>query len=401
MDGQEFRRGRRYRSGILCAMGEAPTLPCLRRLALECATAFAVLVAALTNIWPRGRDLTTMVLGDEPRGPRGNALFRGVFVTVLTPFTRDGSVDERGLQAELLYLKRSGVHGLLLMGSMGEGPYLTAEQRETVLRVTQRVIGNDLPLVVGVTAPSTRQAVAQAEQAARYGADGLTVALPVYYSVELAALKQHLLTVARRSGLPVLFYYYPDAYRGVLKPKQIAELLREPEIIGVKESILDMAHIERQMLLLRDPSKVFWAGTTLAMPEVMELGGDGAASVVGLLMPRTTVELYEAVRRGDRVAVERLRAKLFRALPLLQRNAPSPLVAHAGFLAALRGQVALTLGAESTHARLKAALRYRGVPIEPLVASPLPALTPAEEQLVARTMRELIALEPTEESDHE
>ncbi len=370
-----------------------------RRVALEVATTIAILVAAVTNIWPRGRDLTAAVLGQEPTGPRGNALFRGIFVTVLTPLTAEGAIDEQALEAELRYLMRSGVHGLLVLGSIGEGPYLTDEQRETVLRVVQRVVGNQLPVVVGITAASTAQAVAHAIQAARHGADGLTVALPVYYSVDLPALKRHLVTVARAARLPVLFYYYPDAYRGALKPKQIAELLRAPEIVGVKESILDMAHIERQIVNVRDPSKVFWAGTTLAMPEVMELGGDGAASVVGLLMPRTAVQLYEAVRQGDRTRIERLRGKLFRALPLLQRNAVNPLVAHAGFLAALRGQVALTLGAESTHARLKAALRYRGIPIEPHVAAPLPPLTAEEEQLVERIMEELVRLEPDEEVD--
>ncbi len=377
-----------------------PHAETFKRLALEVATTAAIVIAAFSNIWPRGRDLTAAVLGQDV-GPKGNALFRGIFVTVLTPFTAEGNIDVRALEAQLRYLVDAGVHGLLVLGSIGEGPYLTDEQRERVLEVVQREVDGRLPVVVGITAASTAQATAHALQAARYGADALTVALPVYYSVDLSALKRHLLAVARASGLPVLFYYYPDAYRGVLKPAQIAELLREPEIIGVKESILDMAHIERQIVKVRDPSKVFWAGTTLAMPEVMELGGDGAASVVGLLMPRTAVALYRAVQAGDRAQVERLRGKLFRALPLLQRNAMNPLLAHAGFLAALRGQVPLNLGAESTHARLKAALRYRGIPIEPYVAAPLPPLTAHEEQLVRRTMEELLRLEPNVESSDE
>lgn len=370
-------------------------------LGARVAAGFAILCAALTNVWPRGRDLRESVYGAELSGPLPNQALRGVFATVLTPFTEDYSIDVRALRDQLEYLERSGVHGLLVMGSIGEGPYLTDRQREQVLEIVASTVGDRLPVVVGITAPSTAEAIQYAQQAARYGADALTVALPVHYQISFPQLKRHVHTVADQSGLPVLFYYYPEAYGGVLKPAQIAELLKHRLVVGVKESILDLAHVEQQIRAARDPSKVFWAGTTMAMPEVMELGGDGAASVVGLVMPRTSVALYEAIRQGNRTEIERLRARLFQALPLLRSDAPPPLVAHAGFLAALRGQIPLSLGNVSTHARLKYALSLRGIPIKPIVSSPLPPLTDAERRLVERVMARVNQLEPLHATNEE
>lgn len=363
------------------------------------AAGFAILCAALTNVWPRGRDLRESLLGAEMSETTVNDRFRGIFVTVLTPLTESYEIDVQALRSQIRYLERSGVHGLLVMGSIGEGPYLTHQQRERVLETVAATIADRLPIVVGVTASSTLVAIEQAKQAARYGADGLTVALPAYYQIPFENIKRHVITVAEESGLPVLYYYYPEAYGHPLKPRQIAELLEHPRVIGVKESILDMAHIEQQIRATRDASRIFWAGTTMAMPELMELGGDGATSVVGLVMPRTAVALYEAVTRGDRTEIERLRARLFQALPLLKADPLPPLVAHAGFLAALRGHIPLSLGNVSTHARLKYALSLRGIPIKPTVCPPLPELTDRERQLVERLMKRINELEPPVPSD--
>ncbi|GEM_PF-328075 len=366
-------------------------------LGTRCAAGLAILCAALTNVWPRGRDLRASVLGAGECNEVPNERLRGIFVTVLTPLTEELNIDQAALRAQVEYLLRSGVHGLLLLGSIGEGPYLTTGQREAVLKTVADVVGDQLPVVVGVTSLSTVQAVEHARQAARYGADALTVALPICYQIPFPQLKEHVVAVAESVELPVLFYYYPEAYGGALSPRQVADILKHPRVVGVKESILDIAHIERQIRACADPSKIFWAGTTVAMPEVMELGGDGAASVVGLFMPRTAVALYDAVRRGDRTEIERIRARLFQALPLLKPDSPPSVIAHAGFLAALRGQIPLTLGTVSTHARLKLALQYRGIPIKPIVSPPLPPLTNAERRLVRTVMERINALEPVVE----
>jgi dihydrodipicolinate synthase/N-acetylneuraminate lyase len=380
---------------VLGALLRRGLSPCRARRWSDTWQLLTATAATLTaSLWP---GVVATAESQRERGPSHPQL-AGVFATVLTPFLPNLQVDEQALKEEILYLLKNQVHGLLLLGSLGEGPYLGDDQREAVLRVARNVAGERVPIVVGITAPSTPQAVGQAQQAKHFGATALTVALPVYYEVSWDDLRQHLLTVARSSGLPVLFYYYPEAYHQSLSPQQVAELLAEPEIIGVKESILDLRHVHRQIELVGTEKKVFWSGAELAMPEFVQLGAQGTASALALVMPRTVAALYEAAKRNDRGQIEHLRSKLFVAAPLLRRDAPPSWMAHLGFVGALRARMVLSLGNESIHARLKAALRHRGLPISPVVSPPLPQLSAQEERLVETVMRRVLALEPTEAS---
>jgi dihydrodipicolinate synthase/N-acetylneuraminate lyase len=127
--------------------------------------------------------------------------------------------------------------------------------------------------------------------------------------------------------------------------------------------------------------------------QFMDLGGHGTVGAAALFMPRTAVAMYDAYQAGDRIKARELQSLLFETMPLAKRvGAPIALVRKA-FLLALRQGLDVPLDIEPMQARLKAALARRGVPIKPIVRSPLPPRTPSDEQAVEQAMKKIEEIE--------
>ncbi len=318
---------------------------------------------------------------------------KGVLPTVLTPFDDNDQIEVEAVEAQVKYLLEAGVNGLVLMGSFGESPYLSDADREIMLRAAVEVAGGAVPIVVGITALSTHVAAEQLRQAHRLGASAVMACLPIYYKLDFADVKRHFARLAAMSLLPVFYYHYPAVSGLDLKPAQIAELLAIPNVVGIKESTLDMHAIRRHIQLTRELDRVYLSGSEFIFTQFMDLGGHGTVSGGSLLMPRTAVAMYQAYQSGDKARARELQSRIFEVMPALKStHAPIALVRPA-FMLALRQGLEIRVDAEPTHARLKAALARRGIPIKPIVRSPLPQLTPADERAVNEAMARIEELE--------
>jgi dihydrodipicolinate synthase/N-acetylneuraminate lyase len=328
-----------------------------------------------------------------PRAVCDYHAIKGVLPTVLTPYDENEDIDTEALEAEVKYLLEAGVHGLVLLGSFGESPYLNDAEREIVIRTAVELADGAVPVVVGITSPSTHQAAGQLRQAKRLGASAVMVCLPQYYKLEFADVKLHYARLGEL-GLPIFYYHYPAVSGLDLRPAQIAELLALENVVGIKESTLDLHAIRRHIALTRELDRIYLAGSEFIFTQFMELGGHGTVSAGSLLMPRTAVAMHQAYQSGEKTKARELQAKLFEAMPALKAmNAPIALVRPA-FLLALRQGLEIKVDAAPTHARLKAALARRGVPIKPIARSPLPALTDADERAVEQAMNTIRQIEP-------
>lgn len=318
---------------------------------------------------------------------------RGVIPTVLTPYDESEQIDDVALRAQVQYLLEAGVHGLLLMGSFGECPYLNDEDREIVIRTCVETAGSSLPILVGITAQSTFVAAEQMRQARRLGASAVMVCLPQYFKLNFDDVKRHYLRLSEMNLLPIFYYHYPAVTGLDLKPNQIAELLTLPNVIGIKESTFDTLAIKRHISLTEEQSRIYLSGSELNFMQFMDLGGHGAVGAAALIMPRTAVAMVEAYQAGDRIKARELQSLLFETMPLAKRTgAPIALIRKA-FLLALRQGLDVPLDIQPTQARLKAALARRGVPIKPFTRSPLPPLTPEDEQAVEQAMKRIEEIE--------
>jgi 4-hydroxy-tetrahydrodipicolinate synthase/2-dehydro-3-deoxy-phosphogluconate/2-dehydro-3-deoxy-6-phosphogalactonate aldolase len=319
---------------------------------------------------------------------------RGVIPTVLTPYDESEQIDDVALRAQLQYLLDARVHGLLLMGSFGECPYLNDDDRDVVIRTCVEVAGSSLPIVVGITTHSTFVAAKQMRQAHRLGASAVMVCLPQYYKLHFDDVKRHYARLSEMNLLPIFYYHYPAATGLDLKPAQVAELLALPNVVGIKESTLDMLSIKRHIALAEEKNRIFLSGSELNFMQFMDLGGHGTVGAASLIMPRTAVAMYDAYQAGDRIKARELQSLLFETMPLAKRvGAPVGLVRRA-FLLALRQGLEIPLDIQPTQARLKAALAHRGVPIKPIMRSPLPPLTADDAQVVEQAMTKIEEIEP-------
>jgi len=277
----------------------------------------------------------------------------GIFAVMLSPF-KDGRVDERAARHMVDHLVDAGVHGLVVLGSYGENPYLTEEEKRRLIEVSLDQTRGRVPVIVGTGCTGTDATIALTSHAREAGADAALVALPQFF-------RRHFSRVVSEGGLPVLYYNFPAVTRLELSPAQIAELATVPEIVGVKQTIFDVEEIAELAKLTEHLPFSVLSGTVLNLPALVPRGIRGAIGVLPNLMPRESVELYTALRDGD---------------------AP-----RAADLMGAIGKLARLLAAGTTaHAALKEALRQMGHPIEPTVKDPLPPLTSEQENLVAEVL---------------
>jgi 4-hydroxy-tetrahydrodipicolinate synthase len=163
----------------------------------------------------------------------------GVFPAATTQFDPALNVDLSATQTVQAALVRDGVHGLVILGTVGENNSLSADEKRAVMRAAVEAVGGKVPIIAGVSEFTTASAVAYARDAERIGVDGLMVLPAMVYVPTPAELEHHFRTVAQASGLPVMLYNNPPAYRINIDFNTLHRLSELPNIVAIKESAPD------------------------------------------------------------------------------------------------------------------------------------------------------------------
>jgi 4-hydroxy-tetrahydrodipicolinate synthase len=243
---------------------------------------------------------------------------QGVFVVTVTPFTASGQVDYRGLERNADWLIGQGVHGLLPLGSTGEFASLQDDDKARIVDTVVRVAAGRVPVVVGATAETTEKALANARLAEKAGAAGVLVLSPYYYSPDQEELFHHFRGVAEGIGIPVMIYNNPSSSKVDVKADTVARLAKIPNIRAVKESTGDIKRITEIRMLTDDGITVFCGWEDMAY-ESFVLGARGWVCVIGNILPKAAVELYDVVVvKHDLAAAWRLYRRMLPMLRLLE-----------------------------------------------------------------------------------
>src|ERR1019366_3999540 len=163
----------------------------------------------------------------------------GVFPAATTQFDSELQVDLRATQRVYEALLQDGVHGLVLMGTVGEGNSLSAQEKRSVLSAAVEVSEGALPVIAGVSEFTTAAAVRFVRDAERIGAAGLMVLPAMVYVPTPAELEHHFRTVAAATGLPIMLYNNPPSYRVNIDIPTLKRLTDVPNIVAIKESAAD------------------------------------------------------------------------------------------------------------------------------------------------------------------
>ena len=241
-------------------------------------------------------------------------LFHGVLPAITTPFLPNGQVDHATLEAHGRWMLGCGCTGLVPCGSLGEGATLSHDEKVAVIRTCVKAAGGK-PVIPGIAALTTDQAVRLAQDAVAAGAQGLMVLPPYVYGGDWEELGAHLGAVLEATPVPCLLYNNPVAYKVDLLPGQVAVLAdRHPTLQGIKESSTDARRITALRVLL-GTRLALGVGVDDCLLEGMAMGATFWVAGLVNAMPRESVDLFRLVREGQWEEAFRLYAWF---LPLLR-----------------------------------------------------------------------------------
>jgi 1-pyrroline-4-hydroxy-2-carboxylate deaminase len=231
-------------------------------------------------------------------------------------------VDLPATQRVQTALLRDGVHGLVLMGTVGEGNSLTADEKRSVLAAAVEVSAGKVPVIAGVSEFTTAAAARFARDAERLGAAGLMVLPAMVYVPTSAELEYHFRTVAAATALPIMLYNNPPSYRVNIDIPTLDRLSNVPNIVALKESAPDSRRFTDIINAFGDRFTLF-AGLDDVVFEGLTLGAKGWVSGLTNAFPVESLLLYELLRKGE---LERARQIYRWFMPLLHLDSEHDLV---------------------------------------------------------------------------
>jgi 4-hydroxy-tetrahydrodipicolinate synthase len=235
--------------------------------------------------------------------------FHGVFPYLVSPVDASGRVKADVLGRLADDLVAAGVHGLTPLGSTGEFAYLNNEQRAAVVRTTIAAAAGRVPVIAGVAATTTADAVAQARLYRELGADGILAILESYFPLGEAQVENYFRAIADAVDVPVVLYTNPQFQRTDLSLDVIARLSEHPRIRYIKDASTNTG---RLLSIMNRCERLAVFSASAHIPAcVMLIGGVGWMAGPACVIPRQSVHLYELCRGEHWAEAMALQPKLW------------------------------------------------------------------------------------------
>jgi len=242
---------------------------------------------------------------------------RGCGTALVTPFKKDGSLDEPALRSLVAWQVESNIDFLVPCGTTGETPTLSRDEWLRVIEITIEVADGRVPIVAGATSNSTADAVDKARTvAALRGVDAILTASPYYNKPTQEGQYQHFKAIAEAVEKPLVLYNVPGRTGANIEPATLARLAQLPNILGVKEASGNMSQIADVFNAVPPGFLVFSGDDAVTLP-VVSLGGAGIISVVSNEIP---MEFAAMTRAALQNRWDDARAMHRKYLPLMQAN---------------------------------------------------------------------------------
>ena len=286
--------------------------------------------------------------------------FHGVFPYLVSPIDASGRIKSDVLGRLCDDLIQAGVHGLTPLGSTGEFAYLDRAQRSTVVQASIEAAGKRVPVIAGVAATATADAVEQAKLYQRLGADGILAIVEAYFPVKDAQIEGYFRAIADAVDIPVVLYTNPQFQRSDLSLDVIAKLSAHPRIRYIKDASTNTGRL--LSIMNRCPDMGVFSASAHIPAAVMLIGGVGWMAGPACVIPRQSVRLYDLCQAGRWAEAMELQSRLWRVNEAFARF--------------------------NLAACIKAGLQAQGYPVGDPVP-PQAALTPEERQAVEATLSAL------------
>jgi 4-hydroxy-tetrahydrodipicolinate synthase len=237
-------------------------------------------------------------------------MFRGTFTALVTPF-RDGAIDVSAFEKLIETQIAAGIAGIVAVGTTGESPTLSHEEREQVIRLAVTTANKRCQVLAGTGSNATHHAVADTKTAEKLGADGALLVAPYYNKPSQEGLFRHFKAIADGTSLPIMLYNIPGRCGVDIGPDTVARLATEcRNIVSIKEASGSVERVSELRGRLPESFTILSGDDSLTLP-FMSVGAAGVVSVAANLFPAEVCALVRAFESGDAKSAEKLHRKLF------------------------------------------------------------------------------------------
>lgn len=234
----------------------------------------------------------------------------GVFPYLPSPVGPDGEILTEIVAQLVDHLIGSGVHGLTPLGSTGEFAYLTTGQRLAMVRATVQAARGRVPVIAGVAATTTAEAVRLAKSVMDLGADGVLAILEAYFPINDSGIESYFRAIAAATDGPVVLYTNPQFQRSDLSLPVIRRLATVENIVAIKDASTNTGRL-LSILNETDGQLDVFAASAHIPAAVMLIGGVGWMAGPACIIPRQSVALFDLCRSGDWIAAVALQRTLW------------------------------------------------------------------------------------------
>ena len=260
---------------------------------------------------------------------------RGCGTALVTPFRRDGSLDEAALRRLVQFQLREGIDFLVPCGTTGENPTLEPDEYLRVIQITLEEAKGKVPVIAGVGGNNTKKVIENTRDVRALGVQGVLAVAPYYNKPTQEGLYQHFKAIAESTDLPVVLYNVPGRTASNIEPATVARLSKIPNIAAIKEA---SGSIVQQMEVLNsvEPGFAVLSGDDAFLFPLMALGGKGVICTSSNQIPAPMTKLTHLLLESKYDEARKLH---FQLLPLMQANfiETNPIPVKAGL--ALMGMI--------------------------------------------------------------
>ena len=285
-------------------------------------------------------------------------MFRGTFTALVTPF-RNGGIDIAAFEKLIENQIAAGISGVVAVGTTGESPTLSHEERQQLIRLTVATAKKRCLVLAGTGSNATQHAVADTKIAEKLGADGALLVAPYYNKPSQEGLFLHFKTIADATSLPIILYNIPGRCSVDIGPDTVVGLAEScRNIVAIKEASGSVERVGELCRRLPKEFAILSGDDSLTLP-FMAVGAVGIVSVASNLFPAEVCALVRACESGDFKSAESLHRKMFSVFKdLFIEPNPVPVKTALGWRGAISAEVRLPLCemTEANQARLRKTL---------------------------------------------
>ncbi|MEO8484532.1 MAG: 4-hydroxy-tetrahydrodipicolinate synthase [Acidobacteriota bacterium] len=230
--------------------------------------------------------------------------FTGLGTALITPFTKNGSVDEGAVTQLAVRQAEAGVHFLVPCGTTGEAPTMSAEEKVRVVELVANAVEGRAMVLAGAGGYDTREIIRAIPAFERAGAHGILSVTPYYNKPTQDGLIRHYRAIADSTKLPIIVYNVPGRTGCNVEPTTLARLAEIPNIVGVKEASGNISQMV-EICRIVPPEFIVLSGDDAVTLPLMAIGGKGIISVAANEVPSEMAQMVEAAERGDFVSARR------------------------------------------------------------------------------------------------